>query len=148
MTGSSNDSNSENIELKIAYLGFIQGIISRLSNSVLILMTANITLMSALLAYCVSDNVNNPSFWIFFFPWLFLAVFHAYYLYQEKTFINIYNKAVSFNNLSISNFIIDEDTLKLNRPDFYKIFLETHSFSYFQVSLFICTLAAYFLGVK
>lgn len=129
MTG---NSNSENIELKIAYLGFIQGIISRLSNSVLVLMTANITLMSALLAFSVSDNVKNPSFWIFFFPWVFLAVFHAYFLYQEKTFINIYNKAVSSSNLTILYFKIDEDKLKENRPKFLKIFLKHTHFHTFK----------------
>lgn len=142
------NSNSESTELKIAYLGFIQGIISRLSNSVLILMTASITLMSAILAFSVSDNVKNPSLWMFLFPWVFLAAFHAYYLYQEKTFINIYNQVVNQNSISITDFEINEDTLKENRPNFFKVFFHTHSFSYFQVLLLLCTLAAYFFGVK
>lgn len=148
MTTGSNNPNSINDDLKIAYLGFLQGIISRLSNSVLVLMTASITLMSALLAFSVSDGVENPSLWIFIFPWLVIAIFHAYYLYQEKTFINMYNKAVISNSLTILDFKIDESKLKDNRPNFFKVFFTTPSFSYFQVSLIICTLGAYCLGVK
>ncbi|AUX87043.1 hypothetical protein C3F34_14040 [Acinetobacter sp. ACNIH2] len=143
-----NNSSSESTELKIAYLGFLQGIISRLSNSVLVLMTANITLMSALLAFSVSENVENPSLWMFFFPWIFLASFHAYYLYQEKTFINIYNQVVIQNSILTTDLVINEHTLKANRPKFLEVFFKTYSFSYFQVSLFLCTLAAYYLGVK
>lgn len=74
---------------KIAYLGFIQGVINRMANNSFLIKGFTITLISALVA-----TLNNKFYFIFILSILFW-ILDTYYLHQEKLFRKLYDKVIN-----------------------------------------------------
>lgn len=144
---SNNSTQDNDVELRLAYFSIIQNIIGRMSNSVLLMQTSNVTILSALLAFASTGNAPNFKWWMFFFPWALFTCYHAYFLHKENVFINLYNKSVTNNSFTLNDFKIEMSLI--DEPyEFFKIFISKPSFSYFQVGLILSFILAFFLGVK
>lgn len=112
MTTHINLTDPDKVNLKVAYLNFLQNIINRMSTFSIAMKTASVTTLTALLAYSASDSVgNNFKLWMFFIPWLFFAGYHAYFLRLERTFRTLYNNSANQEDISFSDFKIDKNKL-------------------------------------
>lgn len=107
-----NLTDQDKVNLKIAYLSFVQDIINRMSTFGIAMKTASVTTLTALLAYSASDSVgDNFQIWMFLIPWIFFAGYHAYFLRLERTFRTLYNKYANQEDISFDNFKIEKKTL-------------------------------------
>lgn len=95
---------------KIAHLGFIQNVISRMGNNSFFLKGWSITLIAAIFALSAKDA--NRCFVLFAcFPVIAFWVLDAYFLHQEKLFRQLYQD-VAGDNISSDNFTMDTTTVK------------------------------------
>lgn len=123
MTTNINLENTDKVNIKIAYLNFLQNIINRMSTIGISMKTASVTTLIALLAYSTSEEVgNNFKVWMFLIPWIFFAGYHAYFLKLERTFRNLYNMHANQLEISFNDFKIDKNTFK--QSDGNKLILE------------------------
>ena len=108
--------DSDKVNLKIAYLNFLQNIINRMSTFGIAMKTASVTTLTALLAYSASESVgDNFKLWMFIIPWLFFAGYHAYFLRLERTFRTLYNSSANQEDISFHDFKIDKNKLEKNK---------------------------------
>lgn len=104
--------DTDKVNIKIAYLGTLQNIINRMATFSLAMKTASITTLTALLAYSASEPIDNSfKLWMFIVPWLFFAGYHAYFLRLERAFRNIYNNASNQDSITFADMKIDGDKL-------------------------------------
>lgn len=102
----------DKVNIKIAYLSTLQNIVNRMATFSLAMKTASITTLTALLAYAASEPLDNSfKLWMFLFPWLFFAIYHAYFLRLERAFRNIYNDSSNQNSITFDDMKIDGDKL-------------------------------------
>lgn len=114
--------NPDKVNLKITYLNILQNIINRMSTFCIAIKTASVTTLTALLAYSASETIANKfEIWMFMIPWLFFAGYHAYFLRLERAFRTLYNNSANQNDISFSDFLIDERTLKSVYLPWYKV---------------------------
>lgn len=133
---------SDQVNLKIAYLNILQNIIGRMSNYVLAIKTASITVMTALLAFSAADNVCFH-WWVFLIPWTVFVGYHTYFLRLERAFRNMYNDATSSINIDISDFKIDKVKLDNSMPKVKEILL-SFPLAFFHFALLATISSAYF----
>lgn len=73
---------------KIAYLGFIQGVINRMGNNSFLVKGFAITLISALVA------TLDDKYCFIFIPTIMFWLLDTYYLHQERLFRKLYEKVI------------------------------------------------------
>lgn len=132
----------DQVNLKIAYLNILQNIIGRMSNYVLAIKTASITVMAALLAFSASEYVCFQ-WWVFLIPWILFVGYHMYFLRLEIAFRNMYNDATNTINIDISDFKIDKVKLDNSMPEVKKVLL-SFPLVFFHFALLATISSAYF----
>lgn len=73
---------------KIAYLGFIQGVINRMGNNSFLVKGFAITLISALVA------TLDDKYCFIFIPTIMFWLLDTYYIHQERLFRKLYEKVI------------------------------------------------------
>lgn len=133
---------SDQINLKIAYLNILQNIIARMSNYVLAIQTASITVMTALLAFSATDKVSFH-WWLFLVPWSVFVGYHVYFLRLERAFRQLYNSATITTDIEVSDFKIDKQKLDSSTPSILTV-LFSKPLIIFHLALLVVISAAYF----
>ena len=105
------------MEAKLKHLEFIQNIINRMARNSFLLKGWTITIVGALLAFSLKEMngfqslislVALTSFWLL----------DAYYLYQEKLFVKLYNR-VRQQSVEKIDFSLETDSFK-NKVDWLR----------------------------
>ena len=138
---------SDQINLKIAYFNILQNIIGRMSNYVLGIKTASITVLAALLAFSASVNGGCFNWGLFLIPWAVFLGYHVHFLRLEHAFRSIYNESTNTLNVEISDFKIDNSKLKEYLPSILNI-ISSFPLIIFHGSLLIVIVSAYFILSK
>lgn len=138
-------SNSDKLNLSIAYLNILQAIIGRMSNYVLAIQTASLTTLTALLAFSATEGVCFK-WWIFIIPCIVFASFHFYFLRLERAFRKLYNDATSNNDISLSNLKIDSDKLDQATPKAIEVISSPSLYVFYPFLLILILISYKFLG--
>ncbi|MEF1327824.1 hypothetical protein [Vibrio sp. M260121] len=93
------------IEIKIAHLGFIQGVINRMGQNSFLLKGWSITLVAALFALAAKD-ANEQFALIAYIPTVVFWLLDAFFLHQEKLYRKLYEQ--------VAEEIIDSSKFTLN----------------------------------
>ncbi|MFZ3509154.1 hypothetical protein [Vibrio harveyi] len=93
------------IEIKIAHLGFIQGVINRMGQNSFLLKGWSITLIAALFALAAKD-ANEQFALIAYIPTVVFWLLDAFFLHQEKLYRKLYEQ--------VAEEIIDSSKFTLN----------------------------------
>lgn len=101
---------------KIAYLGFIQGVINRMGNNSFLVKGFAITLISALVA-----TTDNKSYFIFI-PAILFWWLDTYYIYQEKLFRKLYEKVIKGIEPD-NSFSMDTQKYTNEVPHFFRVMM-------------------------
>jgi hypothetical protein len=107
------------IEIKIAHLGFIQNVITRMAGNSFLLKGWTVTIIAALFALSAKD-AQIKFIYIAYLPAIFFWILDAYYLHQERLFRDIYSQ-VAKDNTVIPQFsmkteiIINDEWKKKNK---------------------------------
>lgn len=76
---------------RLQHLQMLQDIISRMANNSFLIKGWSITLVSALLAFAVSDKVGHMAY-VAILPWLAFWLLDGYFLQQERLFRKLYDQ--------------------------------------------------------
>lgn len=128
------------INKKIAHLGFIQGVISRMGNNSFLVKGWVLTLVVAILAVLAQSDreYRFEIVFILLLPIVMFWLLNGYYLYQERLFRCLYNKVTS-NQVSSEEFTLDTKVLRVESPIiyfFWAVFSPTLFFYYFTLIVF------------
>lgn len=125
------------MEAKIAHLGFIQGVITRMGNNSFLLKGWTITLVAALFVVSQKDSSIMVA-GIAYFPCVLFWMLDSYYLWQERWFRQVYKAASK----------ADQDTIDFSMafPTFSKDECKKLELQYAQ-SLFSKTIAPFYIVV-
>ncbi len=93
------------MEEKLAHLGFIQAVITRMASNCFLVKGWSISLVAAIFVLSTHD-ANKDFMAIAFFPILVFWVLDAYYFRQEKLFRALYDAAVG-DDPAIARFSLD-----------------------------------------
>ncbi|MEK6727239.1 MAG: hypothetical protein AABY28_01000 [Candidatus Omnitrophota bacterium] len=80
------------MERKLKYLEMIQGVINRMGQCSFLLKGWSVVLVSALFALA-ANKTNILFIYLAYFPAIAFWMLDGYYLYQERLFRNLYDKA-------------------------------------------------------
>lgn len=135
--------DSDMVNIKIAYLDTLQNIINRMATFSLAMKTASVTTVTALLAYSASEPLDNTfRLWIFVVPWLFFAGYHAYFLRLERAFRKIYNNSSNQNSTTFDDMQIDGDKLNSAYEKWTSIIFSKPLF-FFHLTLIIIAIVSF-----
>lgn len=130
------------LETKIAHLGFIQNIITRMSEKGSSIKTYAITIMAGALA--VSDKIQTIPFIVFTITIiLFLFYLNAYFYRQEKLFRELYQEVATTSNINFSNtFSLNTASYENRVHGIFKIVFtqKSHNLLKFYLPLIVCTI--------
>lgn len=130
--------DSDKVNIKIAYLDTLQNIINRMATFSLAMKTASVTTLTALLAYSASEPLDNTfRLWIFVVPWLFFAGYHAYFLRLERAFRKIYNSSSNQNSITFDDMQIDGGKLNSAYEKWTSIIFSKPLFSFHLILIII-----------
>ena len=130
--------DSDKVNIKIAYLDTLQNIINRMATFSLAMKTASVTTLTALLAYSASEPLDNTfRLWIFVVPWLFFAGYHAYFLRLERAFRKIYNSSSNQNSITFDDMKIDGGKLNSAYEKWTSIIFSKPLFSFHLILIII-----------
>lgn len=99
------------MDKKIAHLGFIQSIITRMSTNSFLLKGWSVTIVAAIFALSAKDSDKNFLF-LAYFPVLMFWSLDSFFLRLEKLYRNLYEQ-VALNNISSEKFTLDVHNLDL-----------------------------------
>lgn len=135
--------DSDMVNIKIAYLDTLQNIINRMATFSLAMKTASVTTLTALLAYSALEPLDNTfRLWIFVVPWLFFAGYHAYFLRLERAFRKIYNNSSNQNSITFDDMQIDGDKLNSAYEKWTSIIFSKPLF-FFHLALIIIAIVSF-----
>lgn len=135
--------DSDMVNIKIAYLDTLQNIINRMATFSLAMKTASVTTLTALLAYSASEPLDNTfRLWIFVVPWLFFAGYHAYFLRLERAFRKIYNNSSNQNSITFDDMQIDGGKLNSAYEKWTSIIFSKPLF-FFHLALIIIAIVSF-----
>ncbi len=98
------------MERKLKYLEMIQGVINRMGQCSFLLKGWSVVLISALFALA-ANKTNILFIYLAYFPAIAFWMLDGYYLYQERLFRNLYDKARKMDTDKI-DFSMDTRSLK------------------------------------
>lgn len=120
-----------NMESKIAYLGFIQEVIKRMASNSFLLKGWSVTLISALFALSAKDANENYVI-ISYFPALLFWLLDAFYLHQEKLFRELY-KVASYEDSALPIFSMDTSSVRTTVDSYSKVALSKTIFPFHAI---------------
>lgn len=88
------------MEKKLAHLGMIQGVISRMAHNSFLLKGWSVVLVSALFALAAKDT-NTVFVFLAYFPAVMFWGLDAYFLWQERMFRSLYGKTTLLDESAI-----------------------------------------------
>lgn len=103
-----------NTDSKIAHLGFIQGVITRMGSNSFLLKGWSITLVAAIFALSAKD-ADQKFVLLAYFPVIVFWMLDAFFLHQEKLFRKLYEK-VAADAISSDVFTLDTSIVKNEVP--------------------------------
>ncbi len=106
------------LEIKIAHLGFIQGVINRMGNNSFLVKGWFVTLMTAVFA--LTEKPNACFVYLAILPLVLFWWLDAFLLHQEKLYRKLYEKVVMDEKLDI--FTMKADKYKKEADCFFKVF--------------------------
>ncbi len=98
------------MENKIAHLGFIQAVISRMGGNSFLLKGWSVTLVAAIFALSAKD-ANHQFLLLAYFPVIVFWTLDAFFLHQEKLFRKLY-ECVAKGEISSNVFTMDTTPVK------------------------------------
>lgn len=132
---------SNQIALRLGYLTILQGIIARLANSASAMKGGSVAVMTALLACSVGEQ--TPFHWaLFVLPGGLFMGFHAFFLQQERAFVQLYNAASDAPLAQVLAFRIDATRLALVREPLWNVMCRPTVLA-FHLSLVAAVLLVY-----
>lgn len=117
-----------NNDSKIAHLGFIQGVITRMGSNSFLLKGWSITLVAAIFALSAKD-ADQKFVLLAYFPVIVFWVLDAFFLHQEKMFRKLYEK-VAANAISSDLFTLDTSVVKDDVPCAIRVFFSKTLFPF------------------
>lgn len=109
-------------EEKIAHLGFIQGVITRMAGNCFLLKGWSVTLVAGLFALA-ADGSDRKFAAITLGAILLFWVLDAYYFHQEKLYRELY-KRVAADDASVPAFSLDASAMVTDKPGFWHRLLD------------------------
>lgn len=116
------------LESKIAHLGFIQGVITRMGSNSFLLKGWSITLVAAIFALS-AQGANQKFVLLAYFPVVVFWVLDAFFLHQEKLFRKLYGK-VAADQISSEQFTLDTSDVENDVPSAIRVFFSKTLFPF------------------
>jgi len=129
----------KSIEIKIAHLGFIQGVITRMGNNSFLLKGWCVTLIAALFALSAKD-ANRYFILIAYFPMFMFWWLDAFFLYQEKLYRALY-KSVALGITESTAFTLDATSFKSKDINIFLAFFSKTLFPFYGLIILLILLA-------
>lgn len=131
------------MEGKIAHLGFIQGIITRMGGNSFLLKGWSVTLVAALFALAAKDT-NKHYLVLAYFPVLMFWGLDAFFLRTEKLYRKLYDQ-VARNEIASEHFTLTITADLSSAVDgIGSCFLSKTLFPFYFVIAFVITATSYF----
>ena len=131
---------------KIAHLGFIQDVISRMAANSFMLKGWSITLAAALFTLTTKDS-NTQYILAAFFPALLFAALDTYFFWQEKLFRRLYD-AVANDEISSDNFTLKTTCINSDRPSLFSAIFSLSIIAFHGALITGIVLSVYLLAIK
>jgi hypothetical protein len=132
-------------EIKIAHLGFIQNVITRMAGNSFLLKGWTVTIVAALFALSAKD-AQVKFIYIAYFPAIAFWILDAYYLHQERLFRELY-KQVAIDNIAVAQFSMNTSIFIGNVDNLFCVFF-SKTLLLFYLPLICCIVLAHkMLGV-
>lgn len=133
------------MDKKIAHLGFIQGVITRMGTNSFLLKGWSVTLVAAMFALAVKD-ADKRFMIISYFPVFVFWGLDAFFLHQEKLYRKLYeqvaNDAVSSDAFSLDTTIVRNQAPSMPEVMFSKTLLPFHGAIVFIILFAMWALAS------
>src|SRR5277367_963871 len=108
-----------NLDAKIAHLGFIQGVITRMGSNSFLLKSWSLTLVTALFA--LSSKDADPRFVeLAFLPVIFFWLLDTFFLHQERLFRKLYQE-VAADRVPAEGFSMDTSSVRKDVPSSIRV---------------------------
>jgi hypothetical protein len=102
---------------KVAHLGFIQGVITRMGTTSFLIKGWTVTLVAAMFVLSAKDS-NKMLALLAYFPVLMFWVIDAFFLHQEKLYRKLYED-VARGAISSDEFTLDTNPIRDKVPTIY-----------------------------
>lgn len=106
------------MEKKLAHLGFIQGIITRVGGNSFLIKGWSVTLVAAIFALAAKDS-NAHFAYLAFFPVFVFWGLDAFFFRQEKMYRHLYD-AVATDVINSNSFTLDATSFGKKSPSWVK----------------------------
>jgi hypothetical protein len=131
---------------KIAHLGFIQAVISRMGGNSFLLKGWSVTLVAAIFALA-SKDANIRFVVLAYFPVLVFWILDAFFLHQEKLFRKLYEE-VAAGNVSSELFTLNTCVVKTQVPSMCEVFFSKTLLLFHGLIVAMVLLAMIFLSLS
>lgn len=132
-----------NIDAKIAHLGFIQGVITRMGSNSFLLKGWSITLVAAIFALSAKD-ADQKFVLLAYFPVIVFWMLDAFFLRQEKLFRKLYEE-VAANTISSDQFTLDTSVVERDVPSAVCVFFSKTLFPFHGLIVGVVVFAMFVL---
>ena len=130
------------MEEKIAHLGFIQGIITRMATNSFLLKGWSITIVAAIFALSAKDT-DKHFLVLAYFPVLMFWWLDAFFLHLEKLYRKLYEQ-VAANKVSSSEFTLKVDFLNSDVESLACCVVSKTLLPFYGILAFLIILVNYF----
>jgi len=131
------------LDAKIAHLGFIQGVITRMGSNSFLLKGWSLTLVAALFALSAKDS--DPRFvFLAYFPIVFFWYLDAFFLHQEKLFRKLYEE-VAADRIAADTFSMDTSAVRAAVPPVSRVAFSRTLLAFHAPMLIVVLLATVYL---
>lgn len=128
------------MEQKIAHLGFIQGVITRMGSNAFLIKGWTVALVAAIFALSAKDSNSNFIF-IAIFPIFVFWILDSYYLRQERLYRKLYEK-VADDALKSDNFTMNAAQFDREVQSLFRIAFSKSILPFYILILFILFVSA------
>jgi hypothetical protein len=130
---------------RIAHLGFIQAIITRMGTNSFLLKGWSVTLVAAMSALAVKDA--DKSFMLLaYFPVFVFWGLDGFFLYTEKLYRRLYEKVAS-GEISSDSFTLDASIVKDDAPNILCVLFSKTLLTFHIVIVGVVLMAMYVLAM-
>lgn len=126
------------MEVKIAHLTFIQGVINRMGTNSFLLKGWSVTVIAALFALA-SQGANNMFVIIAYLPALMFWGLDAFFLHQEKLYRKLYEK-VAEDIVSSDKFTLNVSSYASETDSYLKVLFSKTLVSFHGIIIFVVIL--------
>jgi hypothetical protein len=129
---------------KIAHLGFIQAVVSRMATNCFLLKGWSVTLVAAIFALS-ADKSNLRFLIVAFFPAVLFWVLDAYFFWHEKLFRQLYEK-VADGTIDSQEFTLKTNGVRASSPSMFRLIFSIPLLVFHGAILGGIAMVSYFLG--